>query len=78
LIEIKLHQNKICLVNGKKQIKSENMMLVSIFISLGSFNDGVVSTASPPLQGRDGLVTLIIFDGVAAVARPRRPRYPAY
>ena len=42
MIEVKLHQYKICLVNGKKQIKSENMMQVSIFISFGCFNDGLV------------------------------------
>ena len=47
-------------------------MLVSIFISLGSFNDGVVSTVSPPLQGRDGLVTPTISKRRAKLSARRK------
>jgi hypothetical protein len=36
MIEIKLNQNKICIVNGKKQMKTEN--------------NGGGATASPPLS----------------------------
>ena len=64
MIEEKLHQYKICLVNGKKQIKSENMMLVSIFISFDSFNDG---------SGIDGVPAVVKAETASLPRYQRRP-----